>query len=52
MEKKTLEQRVRDLEFAVYREWIEDCPRCKAHTMNDWQKDICRMCAYKKGDPL
>ena len=52
LKKKTLEQRIKDLEYFVYRKYIEVCPRCKANAMNEWQTGICRICAYKKGDPI
>ena len=50
--KETLAQRVAKLEYLVYRQYVEECPRCHEKAMNAWQKGICNMCAYKKGDSL
>ena len=50
--KLTLTQRVKDLERVVYRQYVEDCPRCHQRGMNAWQPDVCSLCAYMKGDSL
>ena len=47
-----LQDQVKKLEYVVYGQWIEDCPRCHNDRMNESQKDVCAGCAYQKGDKL
>jgi hypothetical protein len=47
-----LEIKVNKLEHVVYRKDVEKCPRCGQNTMNFFQKDVCYLCAYIKGDSL
>jgi hypothetical protein len=49
---KNLEDKIDRLENIIFRSDVEDCPRCKQHTMNYLQNGVCFYCAYQKGDDL
>lgn len=54
--KPTLEQRIKRLEQNLFPNGMpnisEICPRCKCEAYGRWQKDVCSLCAYTKGDEL
>ncbi len=45
-----LNDRIEKLEFQVYKQWVERCPRCEWQSMHEHQPGICARCAYKLGD--
>lgn len=52
LKEKKIIDRIENLERVVYRKDIEDCPRCKEHTMNYLQPGVCYLCAHVKGDGI
>lgn len=49
---KTLEQRIAQLEDAVFDTHSILCPRCNLRTFGQLQPHVCSSCAFVKGDEI
>ena len=50
--KKSILERLEDLEYIVYKKHLKKCPRCGKMGMNLIQEGVCGLCAYVKGDVI